>query len=242
LVRKGILPVQQRSVHQRSPVKTHLYQEGEASEAACRHCGKGVTTHFATRTYRLHESGVEVPGVLVAVCDECDAIVAIPAQSSVRLRDARVRRKDESLEARIPTHLEDVIHLIADRFQAPVQTFRPSLLRFYLREFAESVQFAERVRALGQSELAQGPARARISLRAPEPLVSKARERARLAGIATDAEMMRGILLAGKEDVLDGGDVERIIRLGGAAQAEGAARPRPKTTTGSAGREATRRR
>ncbi|MBW3573085.1 MAG: hypothetical protein KY467_18470 [Gemmatimonadetes bacterium] len=165
--------------------------------------------------------------MLVAVCDICDEIVAVPHQSTTRLRDARVRRKDLSIEARIPTHLEDVIHLIADEFSAPVQEFRPGLLRFYLREVAESAEFATRVKALAQSELAQAPARARVSLRTPAALLSSAREQAHRAGIATAAELMRGILLAAKEDVLDGGEPERTLRLGGAAQAEGAERPRP---------------
>jgi hypothetical protein len=219
----------------------HLVKEGDRSEALCRHCKTLVTTHFRVRTYRLVERGIDVPGTLVAVCDRCDDVAAIPAQSAPRLGQALLRRKEESLEARIPTHLEDVIHLLADRYEAPMQTFRPSLLRFYLREVAGDAEFAERVRALGESDLARAPARARVSLRAPAPLLEEARARARTAGIGTDADMLRGILLAAKEDVLDGGDVERIIRLGGAAQAEGAARPRP-TTSAPAARGARRRR
>jgi len=228
MVRKGVLPTQRRSLHQRPPVKTHLYQEGQASEAVCWNCKKGVRTHFSTRTYRLLENGIDVPGVLVAVCDTCDEIVAVPAQSTARLRDARVGRKDETLEARIPTHLEDIIHLIADRYEAPVQSFRPGLLRFYLREMARDAELAGRVREMANSELAQAPARARISLRAPEGLLAEAREQARKAGIRTDAEMLHGILLAAKEDVLDRRDRKRMQRLGGAAQAEGAARARPR--------------
>lgn len=205
----------------------YLFKEGQQFEAICARCEGRVPATCRTRTYRLEESGADVPGVLVMVCDVCGEIVAIPAQSSVRLRDARVQRKEQTLEARIPTHLEDVIHLIADEFSAPVQEFRPGLLRFYLRELAESAAFAERVKALAQSELAQAPARARISLRTPAPLLSRAREQARNAGMTTAAEMLRGILLAAKEDVLDGDDPERTLRLGGAAQAEGAARPKP---------------
>ncbi|HEX5869406.1 MAG TPA: hypothetical protein VFY65_03260 [Longimicrobium sp.] len=184
-----------------------------------------MNTTLRTRTYPLEESGIEVPGVLVGVCDVCDEIVTIPHQSTYRLRDARVRRKEQSLEARVPTHLEDVIHMVADRFGAPVQEFRPGLLRFYLRELADDPKFAERVRTLAHSDLAQAPARGRVSLRVPAPLLSRARERAREVGISTAAEMLRGILLAAKEDVLDNGDPERILRLGGAAQAQGAARP-----------------
>ncbi|HEU0302576.1 MAG TPA: hypothetical protein VFR37_24160 [Longimicrobium sp.] len=187
-----------------------------------------MSSTFRVRTYRLEKSGIDVPGVLVDVCDVCDNIVTIPHQSSVRLLEFRRARKDESLEARIPTHLEDVIHLIADRFEVPVQTFRAGLLRFYLRELARDEALAERVRQLASSELAQAPARARISLRAPEGLLAEAREQARKAGIRTDAEMLRGILLAAKDDVLDRGDRKRIMRLSGAAQAEGAARAKPR--------------
>jgi hypothetical protein len=205
----------------------YLVKEGDASEAICRHCKAIVSTTYRTRTYRLVTTGVDVPGALVGVCDLCDNVAVIPAQTSPRIGQALDRRKEESLEARIPTHLEDVIHLMAREFEAPVQTFRPSVLRFYLREIASDAEFAERVQRLARSELAQAPARARVSLRAPEGLFSEAREQARNAGIATDAEMLRGLLLAAKEDVLDGADPERTLRLGGAAQAEGAAKPRP---------------
>lgn len=202
--------------------------EGQKSEAVCRHCKTLVSTTLRTRTYCLGGTGFDVPGVLVGVCDTCDEVATIPAQSSVRLRDARVRRKERSLEARIPTHLADVIHLIADRFGAPVQEFRPGLLRFYMSELAGDAGFARRVHALAGSDLAQAPSPARISLRVPAPLLAKARAQAREAGIATAAEMLRGILLAAKEDVLDGGNPERILRLGGAAQAQGAASPPPR--------------
>jgi hypothetical protein len=205
----------------------YLVKEGDQSEAVCRHCKAIVTTTYRTRTYRLVTSGVDVPGALVAVCDLCDNVATIPAQTTPRIGEALQRRKEESLEARIPTHLEDVIRLLADHYEAPVQTFRPGLLRFYLREMASDPEFAERVSTLARSEMAKAPARARVSLRTPEPLLSEAREQARRAGIETDAEMLRGILLAAKEDVLDGADRERTLRLGGAAQAEGAARPKP---------------
>jgi hypothetical protein len=203
----------------------HLYREGERSEAICHACRKRVTTQFEVRTVRLPESGIDVPGVLAAVCDECGNVAAIPAQSAPKLKEARERRKAEELEARIPSHLDDVVHLLSDHFAAAVASFRPSLLRFYLREVASDPELADRVRALAATELAQGRARARVSLRAPEGLLRDVRGRAREAGIASDADLIRGILLAAKEDVLEGHAPERRMRLGGAAQAEGAPRP-----------------
>ena len=221
-----------------------LFKEGDRSEAICRHCETLVTTRFLVRTLRLEDEGrneMEVPGVLVGVCDRCDNPIALPAQSSPRIGEALQQRKEEALEARVPTHLEDVIHMMAHTFEAPLQTFRPGVLRFYLREFAADAELAERVAALARSDFARAPGRARISLRAPEALLAEARERARRVGIETDAQMLRGILVAAKEDVLDGGDPERILRLGGAAQAEGAARPRPAKASAARARAARRR-
>jgi hypothetical protein len=203
----------------------HLWKEGDCSEAICRACEKRVGTRFAVRKYTLQESGAEVPDLLVAVCEECDAVVAIPAQSTPRLKEARERRKAESLEAKIPSHLDDVIHLLAERFATAVAAFRPDLLRFYLGEVVSDVAFAERVKTLAASDLAEGRARMRISLRAPEDMLEAARESARSVGITSDADLIRGILIAAKEDVLEGAAPERALRLGGAAQAEGAMRP-----------------
>ncbi|HEX6911991.1 MAG TPA: hypothetical protein VF142_16435 [Longimicrobium sp.] len=178
------------------------------------------------RTY--HEGEIDVPGVLLDVCDRCDNIITIPAQSTPRIRDVRVPLKEEQLEARIPTHLEDVIYLLAREFAAPVQAFRPAVLRYYLAELMRDPALAERVRLLAASDLADAPARARVSLRVPAELLEDARAAARAAGIAKDSDLVRGLILAAKEDVLDGRHPERIHRLSGAAQAGGAyRRPSP---------------
>lgn len=171
---------------------------------------------------------MDVAGVLMGVCDRCDNIVTIPAQSTPRIREARVPLKEEQLEARIPSHLEDVIYLLARDFAAPVQAFRPAVLRFYLAELMRDPALAERVRLLAESDLADAPARTRVSLRVPAELLEDARSAARAAGIARDSDLVRGLLLAAKEDVLDRCHPERIARLSGAAQAGGAyRRPSP---------------
>jgi hypothetical protein len=187
-----------------------------------------VNTRIRVRAYHMNESGIDVPGVLLDICEECDNVVAIPAQSSLRMREARVPIKEEQLEARIPTHLEDVMYMLSYDFQTSVQTFRPAVLRFYLGELLRDPGLAERVRLLAGSDLADAPARARVSLRVPAELLAAARAQARAAGIAKDSDLVRGLLLAAKEDVLDGRHEERILRLSGAAQAGGAYRPPSK--------------
>lgn len=228
MVHKSVRGRRDRRVHQRAPVTQHLTKEGDSRSAVCPHCKHLVQTRAAVRTYHLQESGIDVPGVLLNICERCDHVATIPAQSTPRIREARVPSKEEQLEARIPTHLEDVIYLLARDFAVPVQAFRPAVLRFYLAELMRDPALAERVRLLAKSDLADAPARARVSLRVPAELLEDARAQARAAGIAKDSDLVRGLLLAAKEDVLDRRHPERIMRLSGAAQAGGAyRRPSP---------------
>ncbi|MBB4639299.1 hypothetical protein [Longimicrobium terrae] len=201
----------------------HFWKEGDRSEAICERCEKRVVTRFEPRTLRLEQSAIDVPNVLVGVCTECGETASVPAQSTPKIKEARERRKAETLEARIPLHLDDMLHALADYFHTAVEGFRADLLRFYMREVADDAAFAERVRSLASSELAGGRARSRISLRAPTALLEQARASAAQAGMS-DAELIRGIIVAAKEDVLEAGSPARVARLGGAAQAEGAPR------------------
>ncbi|HEU0013386.1 MAG TPA: hypothetical protein VFQ45_06865 [Longimicrobium sp.] len=204
----------------------HFWKEGDLSQAVCEDCRRLVQTRFEVRGFPLEASGVVVPGVLVAVCTECGGIAALPAQSEPRLKEARERRKSQVLETRVPLHLEDMVHALALRFDTAVEMFRPHLLRFYLREVAADPALARRVEKLARSEAARGRARARVSLRLPEGLLEAARAQGRAAGLRTDADLVRGIIVAAAEDVLDGRAPERRARLSGAAQAEGAPRLR----------------
>lgn len=225
MVHKSIPGTRPRRFHKRAPVTQHLWKEGDRERFGCPHCKALVDSQMKVRTYHLRESDIDVPGVLLVVCDRCDKIAAIPAQSSARLYEARVQLKDEQVEVRIPTHLEDVIFMLARKFFAPVQAFRPAVLRFYLAELAADPSLAERVRVLAESDLADAPARERVSLRVPAELLAAARERARAAGIARDSDLVRGLLLAAKEDVLDERHPERLLQLSGAAKAQGAYQP-----------------
>src|SRR5688572_61934 len=113
MVHKSLPAKRARRLHQRAPVTKYLAKEGDAHELICPHCKDLVNTHARVRTYHEHGSGIDVPGVLLIICERCDQAAGIPAQSTPRIREVRVPLKEVQLEARIPTHLEDVIYLLA---------------------------------------------------------------------------------------------------------------------------------
>ena len=62
------------------------WKEGDRSRAVCERGRRLVETRFERRTVTLEHSCGRGPDVLVAACTSCGETVAIPAQSSPRLR------------------------------------------------------------------------------------------------------------------------------------------------------------
>ena len=65
-----------------------IYLETEKGRALCERDGL-VTTTFTFRDVPFRNGLDSVSNILVAVCDECGDIVAIPPQSSLEIKTAR---------------------------------------------------------------------------------------------------------------------------------------------------------
>lgn len=66
------------------PEVSHRYKAGDHSRAICYNCSKVVETTFELRDVPFDDGSGVVTGMLVAICDECGAIVAVPAQSEIK--------------------------------------------------------------------------------------------------------------------------------------------------------------
>jgi hypothetical protein len=65
-----------------------LHNIGDKSQALCSFCKTRRTTTFAERDVPLSSGKGRVRDLLVAVCDTCDHVVAIPQQSVPRIKDS----------------------------------------------------------------------------------------------------------------------------------------------------------
>ena len=66
-----------------------LLLEDDHGKALCEHCQQIVTTTYVRRNVPFSDGHGEAKDVLAGVCDVCDTIVAIPAQSTPALKKAR---------------------------------------------------------------------------------------------------------------------------------------------------------
>lgn len=131
-----------------------VLQEGDTGAAICARCEERVRIRYEYRPFRLEETDIEVGHVLLGVCEQCDETVSVPAQSTPKLKAAR-RRKEETVEARVPRPLEDLIYAVAAEVGASATEFRNQLIRYYLLEIGEKAETARRVGKLASSELAR---------------------------------------------------------------------------------------
>lgn len=65
------------------------FKESDKSRAICSHCERVVRTTFVYRDVPFDDGLGTVPDILAAVCDECGAVAAIPAQSTAAIIRAR---------------------------------------------------------------------------------------------------------------------------------------------------------
>lgn len=189
-----------------------VLQEGDTGTGLCPRCEERVPIRYEYRPFQLEETDVEVENVLVGVCEQCGERVTVPAHSTPKLKAAR-RKKEETVEARVPRPLEDLIYAVAAEVGTSASEFRNQLIRYYLLEIGEKAETARRVGKLASSELAQAKKKARISVRVDASVLAKAMETAAEQGVHTQADLVRGLLLAGAEDVLEGRATRRRREL-----------------------------
>lgn len=65
-----------------------LLFEGDRGRALCEHCQRVVTTTYIRRSVPFSDRPGEAEQILVGVCEWCDAVVAIPPQSTPAIKEA----------------------------------------------------------------------------------------------------------------------------------------------------------
>jgi hypothetical protein len=201
--------------------KLKIWHQGERSEALCTTCGDWRATEFQYRTFRLEKSRKDVPDVLVAVCTVCDSIAAVPQQSAPKLREAR-RRDPSRVDARIPKELRDLVGVLAAEFGGEPEPFAGGMVRYYLREIIDDRSLARRVARLAKSEDAKGTPGGRLAFRLDKRLLREAMAAARRAHVTDKSALVRGIIVAARQDAYDDPDEMRRAALRAIAVAAGA--------------------
>jgi hypothetical protein len=193
-----------------------LNKVGEKSKAICPFCKELRTTTFTERDVPLSSGKGLVRDVLVAVCDTCAQVVAIPQQSVPRIKET-ICYSRHALEARIPRHLLDALALVCHELG-----FSPDcsavLFRFYLQRISQTATLRNQLGTLAASKEAQGRAGARFSAKLNDELYGHLQDLERRTKLSRTA-VVKATIVQMKRDILDRRhpalrrDLQKILRL-----------------------------
>jgi hypothetical protein len=180
--------------------------------------GRGkVAVVFEYRDLPL-DSGAVVRNVLVGVDEVTGEVLTVPAQSTPRIRLARQAVKDETFSVRIPHELNDVLWGVSAELGANPAKLGSALIRFYLHEAADRRTVARRLKRLSLSDLAAKPSKARLTLRSDADLLDRVDQVVVREGVSR-SDLVRGAVVAAKEDVFDRPRKGRLAQLKAIAEA-----------------------
>lgn len=199
----------------RATQNSRLYVEGDKSKAICAHCKEIVVTTFRRRDVPFSDGNGCARDILVSTCDRCDSVVAIPAQSTPAIREAR-SKATRPLEANLPAVYIDMLDLAAYSVDANSTTdFRKTLLTLYLHRFAcgeypkEALVAAHEVLKT-QYEERRGAARRRLSMKVTPVIASDVQTLIDETALS-QTDLLKSVIYRIQSDVL-GGKKPRLVR------------------------------
>lgn len=114
-----------------------FHQAGDKSKAICEDCGSLVPATFAYRDVPFGDGNGVAKDVLAIVCDSCDRVVALPAQSTPAVVRAR-KAVEIPLEVSLTAPEMDLLDLAAFRIDPQAGTkLRKTLIAYFLRRLSE---------------------------------------------------------------------------------------------------------
>ncbi|MBX2847061.1 MAG: hypothetical protein KTR16_01980 [Acidiferrobacterales bacterium] len=178
-----------------------IYKVGDTQKAICEEC-KGLESV----TYQLRDVPVSdglglVKNVLAGICDQCDCVAVLPHQSTPLVKK-HIENKKASVEARVPAHMIDILNLASVSLTGDTG-FVPHLLKFYIHSLSSNQISKRSIIKFLASDLFIGKADKRLSLKGKSIADEIDLIKSELQEVTTTTDLLKGITLKIKEDILE---------------------------------------
>jgi hypothetical protein len=172
---------------------------GDTQKAACNNCKAFKDVTFQLRDVPFNDGNGIVKNVLVGVCDCCNSVIVLPHQSTPAVkRELEVQRK--GLESRVPAHMIDILNLVSDQLNGGPE-FIPSLIKFYIHLLSKTNSSATSLLQYLDSELAQGKAQKRISIKG-RLVAEEVNHLKEITKIKNTTDIIKSVVLKINDDIL----------------------------------------
>lgn len=179
-----------------------IVKEGEKRRVVCPDCGLTQAT-YRLRDVSFDDGSGTVENVLAGVCDTCDQVVSLPAQSTSSVKDAYEQRK-KPLEVRVPAHYIDILRLAALKVDPLVNSgFHSNLMLYYLHGISSGrLLVRKRLKELLDSESKGCPQSKRLSLKVNQRTMEEVKKLKIAEGFENDGDVFKALVLNINEELL----------------------------------------
>lgn len=197
-----------------------IIKEGDTLQVICHTCGRAEATHRLRDVPFSDHSGM-VKNLLVAVCNGCQQVVAVPAQSAAQVKAAFTKVKS-SLEVRVPAHYLDMLYLAMQRIDPALdEHFSRALILYYVHALASGRYQGGTLAANLDDGITKAKASKRISMKITEAQRDELTQLATALGMQNNGEVVKAVIVRIFQDLVQHRQPANLAELRNVAAAFG---------------------
>jgi hypothetical protein len=176
-------------------------KEGEKSKAVCDNCGLTTIT-YALRDLDFSDKSGTVKDVLAGVCDTCNEVIVIPAQSTPQIK-TEYNKVRKSIEIRVPAHYVDILNQACQKIDSNLdESFFKVLVIFYIHSLSLGEISAKDIEKLLKSDIAKAKSSKRLSFKITQKTEKDFVNLISMFGLKSKSDVVKGIILKINEDIV----------------------------------------
>ena len=178
-----------------------IYKVGDRQKAICNNCACLENITYKLSDVPMSDGLGVVKNVLAGVCDTCNSVALLPHQSTPLVKK-HIEKKRVPIEARVPAHMIDILNLASINLSGNTD-FVPNLLKFYIHSLSSNKMSKRSILKYFTTDLFIGKADKRLSLKGETFSDEIALIKNELEELSTTTDLLKGITLKIKEDILE---------------------------------------
>ncbi|MFN8672916.1 MAG: hypothetical protein U0457_12645 [Candidatus Sericytochromatia bacterium] len=176
-------------------------KENDKGKAVCSSCGLTTITYLLKDVPFSNKSGT-VKNILAGVCDKCNEVITIPAQSTAAIK-SEYNKTRKPLEIRVPAHYIDILNLACQKIDKDLdESFFKPLLTFYVHGLKKENCIKLDAKILLNSDLAKAKSSKRLSFKLSNKTEKELMELVDYLKIKNKSELIKAIILKINEDIV----------------------------------------
>lgn len=195
-----------------------IVKEGDKRQVICSNCGRIEATYLLRDVDFCDKRGT-VKNILAAVCNRCNEVVSVPAQSTPKIKSEYEKTKS-SLEVRIPAHYLDVLNVATQKINPELdEGFNRHLVLYYINALSSGHYEQQGLSELLATDFAKAKISKRISMKIKPSQLSALNSIMETQHLKKNTDAVKAVILKINEDIVQNKKPENIAELKNVAAA-----------------------